>query len=194
MSPSKLRWLTTAFVFAVLICAVVVIPQPSQEVPKEQDQHEVRSTDFFAKENIIFQRNKILESEMFFKDEAIKTVEDRPRRALTQIAVPSVSPAPTPAPKPTVKEMICEAFGRYCKKAIRVAMCESGARPKAYNPDDPYGGSYGIFQINGVHLTDRGVAHNYKPKDLFKPAINIKIALKLSNGGKSWGPWACRDA
>jgi len=32
-----------------------------------------------------------------------------------------------------------------------VVEAESGGNPKAYNPNDPDGGSYGLFQINGVH-------------------------------------------
>jgi Transglycosylase SLT domain len=35
---------------------------------------------------------------------------------------------------------------------LAIAICESHLNQKAYNPNDPHGGSYGIFQINGAWL------------------------------------------
>lgn len=37
---------------------------------------------------------------------------------------------------------------------VAIAMAESGLNTAAYNGNDPYGGSFGLYQINGSHFSD----------------------------------------
>jgi len=189
-SSSTPLLLTTAFVLSVLTVAASAAPQTAR---KEQVQHEVQSHDLFVADSHHTQDTLVPSTERVFRYDRLFAEEtsDREKRAV----VAPRAPVPSVAPKKlSVKDMICEAFGPRCEKAIRVAKCESGLRPHAYNKHDPNGGSFGLFQINGIHLNDNGVASRYEPKELFSPAINITVAYKLSNGGKNWGPWACRGA
>jgi hypothetical protein len=63
--------------------------------------------------------------------------------------------------------------------AAAIALAESSGDPNAYNGRDPNGGSFGLFQINGIH----GAAATY---DL---ATNIRYAISLSSNGTDWSPW-----
>lgn len=80
------------------------------------------------------------------------------------------------------------------KMAYAIAMAESGGNARAHNPNVNTGdNSYGLFQINmlggmGPERRRRyGLSSN---SDLFDPLTNAKVAFKMSNGGKSWGPWS----
>jgi hypothetical protein len=83
--------------------------------------------------------------------------------------------------------------GNGLKMAWAIVQKESTARPFAHN-DNPSTGdnSYGLFQINmrgdmGPSRRDKyGLSSN---DELFDPMTNAKIAFKMSNGGKAWGPW-----
>lgn len=78
--------------------------------------------------------------------------------------------------------------------AYAVAMAESSGNARAHNPNAGTGdNSYGLFQINmlGAMGPERrrqfGLSSN---DDLFDPMTNAKVAFRMSNGGKSWGPWS----
>lgn len=66
-----------------------------------------------------------------------------------------------------------------CEKMVRIAMCESGLVPHAYNP----AGYYGLFQIN------------YEFPGWDDPYINAQVAYEqkylpaLQNGGNGLSPW-----
>lgn len=76
-----------------------------------------------------------------------EVAEPPPASAL--VAVPAPTPAPTPPPTPfsgtqnDVINAIC-SLPWPCDQMVRVAYCESGLNPNAYNP----AGYYGLFQIN----------------------------------------------
>ena len=89
-----------------------------------------------------------------------------------------------PTASNSVRSVICDVFGPYCRPALRVAYCETGgtldplARGRA--------GERGLFQIHPVHfgwLDERR---------LYEPRYNSRIAFRLSRGGRNWAPWACR--
>lgn len=61
--------------------------------------------------------------------------------------------------------------------ASAVAMAESEGNPNAINPNDPNGGSFGLFQINAVN----GI--------FTKLEDNVKKAISLSNNGTNWNQW-----
>lgn len=84
--------------------------------------------------------------------------------------------------------------GNALKMAYAIAMAESGGNARAHNGNAGTGdNSYGLFQINmlGAMGPERrkrfGLSSN---DDLFDPLTNAKVAYKMSNGGKSWGPWS----
>lgn len=67
--------------------------------------------------------------------------------------------------------------------AYAVAKAESGFNLSAVNPSDPNGGSFGLFQINGVH----------KPTAAEKTegAANAKRGYRVwREAGGSWRPWS----
>lgn len=72
--------------------------------------------------------------------------------------------------------------GENVKEAWAIAMRESGGRPDAISST----GDYGVFQFNrAAHHkqewwdTDRLLTRDY----------NVKVAYRVSKGGKWWGPW-----
>jgi hypothetical protein len=80
------------------------------------------------------------------------------------------------------------------KMAYAIAMAESGGNAKAHNPNANTGdNSYGLFQINMLgamgpaRLKQYGLSSN---SALFDALTNAKVAYKMSNGGKNWGPWS----
>lgn len=84
--------------------------------------------------------------------------------------------------------------GEALKMAYAIAMAESSGNARAHNGNAGTGdNSYGLFQINmlgGMGPERRrqyGLSSN---DDLFDPYVNARVAFKMSNGGKNWGPWS----
>lgn len=87
----------------------------------------------------------------------------------------------------TVQDIIRQAFAPYGQGAVdwglRVARCESGYNPRAYNGAGPY---YGLFQF----LMSTFKATPYGGGDIYDPTTNAKAAAwKYSQGGA--GAWGC---
>lgn len=80
-----------------------------------------------------------------------------------------------------LKELWVESGGNpdFADLAAAVAMAESSGNPNAYNPNDPNGGSRGLWQINGIH--------GYLSS--FDPLINVAAAIQISDNGSNWKPW-----
>lgn len=71
---------------------------------------------------------------------------------------------------------------------VRCAIRESGLNPRAANWRDSHGGSFGLFQINGIHDPSPGTyATRAWIQKMFNPYENIKVAVRLARGGL--GPW-----
>ena len=107
-----------------------------------------------------------------------------PRGAVT------ASTAPPAAPRPSVgfvQDLIRQAFGPQGQAAVdwglRVAACESGYNPNAYNP----GGPSGVFQF--MPGTFRGTP--YGSQNIFDASANVNAAAWYyqHHGG---GAWACK--
>lgn len=86
-----------------------------------------------------------------------------------------------------VQDIIRQAFAPYGQGAVdwglRVAKCESGYNPRAYNPAGPY---YGLFQF----LMSTFKNTPYGGGDIYDPTTNAKAAAwKYSQGGA--GAWGC---
>lgn len=69
---------------------------------------------------------------------------------------------------------------------IRCVRRESGFNPRAVNWDDPHGGSFGLFQINGIHAPGGYATRSWIAK-MMNPYENVKVAVRLARGGL--GPW-----
>lgn len=84
--------------------------------------------------------------------------------------------------------------GEGLKMAYAIAMAESGGNAHAHNGNAGTGdNSYGLFQINmlGAMGPERRARYGLSSNDaLFDALTNAKIAYKMSNGGKNWGPWS----
>lgn len=67
---------------------------------------------------------------------------------------------------------------------IAIAEAESSWQTGNCNPNDPNGGSFGLWQINGIHfLNGTSLAC------AFDPQCSTNYAYQLSNGGQDWTPW-----
>ena len=68
---------------------------------------------------------------------------------------------------------------------VAIAQAESSGNTEAYNSNDPYGGSWGVLQINGAHFqsgtTTKACALN--------PQCAFKFAFGLSKGGTDFSAW-----
>lgn len=96
----------------------------------------------------------------------------------------SATLAATPACTNVLANSIHDAGfrGENVKEAWAIAMRESGGRPDAISST----GDYGVFQFN------RAAHHGqewWDTKKLLTREYNIKVAYRVSKGGKWWGPW-----
>lgn len=85
----------------------------------------------------------------------------------------------------TVEEKIRAMFPEDPDRAVRIAICESGMRPEAFNGKNRNGSwDAGVFQVNSVH--------KYSKEYLFNVDNNLKVARKLYEArGNTWGAWVC---
>lgn len=70
-----------------------------------------------------------------------------------------------------------------------IAMAESSGNPTNYNGNDPYGGSFGLWQINGANTMAYGGAWN--EGELYNPLYNAEAAVGIlkSQGLGAWSTW-----
>lgn len=85
----------------------------------------------------------------------------------------------------TIEEKIRAMFPEDPDRAVRIAKCESGMRPEAFNGKNRNGSwDAGVFQVNSVH--------KYSKEYLFNVDNNLKVARKLYEArGNTWGAWVC---
>ena len=91
---------------------------------------------------------------------------------------------------PSLRALVCApAYAWRCDDALRIAMCESGGNPAAYNPS----GSYGLMQIQAYWHLDKleAVTGSRDPALLFDAAINLAVA-DIIYRDSGWAPWSCR--
>jgi hypothetical protein len=81
-----------------------------------------------------------------------------------------------------IEELIIEKFGKDSKTALRIAKCESGLNPNAYNKS----GASGIFQIIPKWHKDK-----IKGRNIFDKEVNIEVAYEIFKSS-GWNPWTCK--
>lgn len=92
-----------------------------------------------------------------------------------------------------------KAYGMDPERAVRICWRESRGDPWAHNGDDAYEGSFGIMQINAVHLRDIELHPDKWPmvhmcgfeelEDLYNPWTNVCVAGNLYRRAGGWDPW-----
>jgi hypothetical protein len=110
----------------------------------------------------------------------------RAASAATPVPAPGATSIPS-YPAGSIQDIITKAFTPYGATAVawglRVAKCESGYNPQAYNPAGPY---YGLFQF----LMSTFNATPFKGQNIYDPVANAGAAAwKYSQGGA--GAWGC---
>lgn len=91
------------------------------------------------------------------------------------------------------------AYGLDVDRTLKVCWRESRGIPDVINHDDPNGGSFGVMQINAIHLRDidlhpdkwTGVSrcHVATVDDLLHPIANLCVTAHLVTRAGGWGPW-----
>lgn len=97
----------------------------------------------------------------------------------------------TSQPTGSVATMISQVFGSNAAQALRIAQCESGLNPNAYNPIS-IGGSHaaGVFQILYPSTWSGTPQAASSP---YNAAANILAAHAIFvRDGYSWREWACQ--
>jgi hypothetical protein len=86
--------------------------------------------------------------------------------------------------------LISQVFGPYTPAALKIAQCESGMNPNAYNPQSVNGSNAtGLFQILYPSTWNTTSYRGGNPKDAM---TNIRAAYEIfRRDGYSWREWAC---
>lgn len=129
-------------------------------------------------------------------------LELRPRAPLpSPTPVPTATPTPAPTPTPTpaprapavvippavsgdVAAIIRAAAANWGVSGdwmVKIAQCESGLSPTAYNPRGPY---YGLFQFLMSTFTANGGTN------IWDPADQANVTAKMLAHGQAW-QWSC---
>ncbi len=77
------------------------------------------------------------------------------------------------------------------ERALRIAYLESRWNPRAINKDDPSGGSYGLFQINGwwTRYGEVEIGEALDERMALRPLYNAQYALRIWRKS-GWRPWS----
>jgi soluble lytic murein transglycosylase-like protein len=109
---------------------------------------------------------------------------------------PPPAPAPSPTPKPVVRPVVFHATGAIAdiiraaaarwgadpNQLLRVASCESGLNPNAYNSSS---GATGLFQFKPATFYGHG-GHN-----IWDPTDQANVAAHMFSQGLAY-EWTCR--
>ena len=68
--------------------------------------------------------------------------------------------------------------------------CESRGDPKAWNKDDPNGGSYGLLQFQSSTFYNFAKIYNLEAPDIWNPEQQIWLAKKMIDDGLGFH-WSC---
>lgn len=78
--------------------------------------------------------------------------------------------------------------GNGLSTGVIIVQRESGNDTLAVNKNDPYGGSYGMWQINGSHIIEL-FGHSITLAQAFDPQASSDYAYQLSQHGSDFHDW-----
>lgn len=87
-----------------------------------------------------------------------------------------------------MKALIYKHFGTgwLGREMVCIARRESGLNPRAANYRDSNGGSYGLFQMNGIHRWRNESLSEFQRR-MWNPTTHMQAVVRLARGGL--GPW-----
>ena len=99
---------------------------------------------------------------------------------------------------PTQVHTIATAVGftdHAATQLVTISRCESGHHPRSHF-DNPATGdnSYGLMQINMIGQLGpnrRAYYGLHSNEQLLDPVKNLRVAWRMSKGGRDWRPWTC---
>jgi hypothetical protein len=122
------------------------------------------------------------------------------------VSVPAVEASPTQLrcdERFTITALAASGRSAGIRQVDYVMWRESRCRQVAFNPYDPMGGSYGLFQINAFWckpnrytkrgwLQEQGILENCE--ELFDPMVNAEAFMAIydyshKHNGNGWLPW-----
>ncbi len=71
-------------------------------------------------------------------------------------------------------------------QAVAVARCESGLRPRAYNPN----GYAGLYQQSTRYWPPRANQFGQPDRSVYNARANIIVSVRMAAGSDSWSAWA----
>ena len=71
------------------------------------------------------------------------------------------------------------------RKALSVARCESGFRPRAYSA-----GNAGVFQQRVVYWRDRAKRFGFRGWSVYNGRANVIVSIRMAHA-TGWGDWSC---
>jgi soluble lytic murein transglycosylase-like protein len=122
-------------------------------------------------------------------DRVAEAAERMAERVLATGDRASIPLAVKPGEKP-VRGMIRSLARRHgvsAGTALRVAACESGFNPRAYNPAGPY---VGVFQQDTGAWPGRARRYGHPGASPFDTYANVDVSLRMARS-EGWGHWGC---
>jgi hypothetical protein len=71
------------------------------------------------------------------------------------------------------------------RKALSVARCESGFRPRAYSA-----GNAGVFQQRVVYWPGRAKRYGFRGWSVYNGRANVIVSIRMAHA-TGWGAWSC---
>jgi soluble lytic murein transglycosylase-like protein len=125
----------------------------------------------------------VRDPDLILPEETPTPAPTAPPVAPTQRPRPAIPAAPPPAPG-TIEAIIQAAANRYGVSypwMLKIARCESGLNPRAYNPSGPY---YGLYQFLMSTFRANGGT------DIWDPVQQANITAKMLAHGQAH-QWGC---
>jgi soluble lytic murein transglycosylase-like protein len=102
-----------------------------------------------------------------------------PRPAATHVAIPA-APPPAPGTIEAIIQAAANQWGVSYPWMLKIARCESGLNPRAYNPSGPY---YGLFQFLMSTFRANGGTNIWDPVQ----QANITARMLAHGQAHQWG-------